>query len=153
MTKAIKIPHEVDKRVGAQVRMARMMVNMSQEKLGDSLGLTFQQVQKYEKGVNRVSASRLQQIADIFGKPVEWFFSGASTPAAVLTVGEVDPIVELSQSPAGVALARAFRDIPDGGTRRLLVSVAENFAERFQQHLAPQVCEHSGALLSRKKSA
>lgn len=142
--RAIKTPHEVDKRVGARVRMARMMAGISQEKLGEKLDLTFQQVQKYEKGTNRVSASRLSDIAKIFDKPVEWFFEGAAVtaPAGTLTVGEVDPFLELAGSPAGVALARAFRDIPDNTVRRLLVSIAEKFAEGFQDHL-----------VERKKSA
>jgi len=59
---AKKIPNPIDKHVGSRVRMRRMMLSMSQEKLGDALGLTFQQVQKYEKGTNRISASRLQQM-------------------------------------------------------------------------------------------
>src|SRR5215467_14082693 len=75
MTK--KTPNPIDKHVGARVRMRRMMVGMSQEKLGDALGLTFQQVQKYEKGTNRIGASRLQQIASILQVPVAFFFEGA----------------------------------------------------------------------------
>ena len=67
---AKKAPNPIDKHVGSRVRMRRMMLSMSQEKLGDALGLTFQQVQKYEKGTNRVGASRLQQIAQILQVPV-----------------------------------------------------------------------------------
>ncbi|HEY7998216.1 MAG TPA: helix-turn-helix transcriptional regulator, partial [Pseudolabrys sp.] len=74
---AKKSPNPVDKYVGARVRMRRMMLNMSQEKLGDALGLTFQQVQKYEKGTNRVGASRLQAISNILQVPVSFFFEGA----------------------------------------------------------------------------
>ena len=77
---AKKAPNPTDKHVGARVRMRRMMLSMSQEKLGDALGLTFQQVQKYEKGANRIGASRLQQIAHILQVPVAFFFDGA--PAA-----------------------------------------------------------------------
>src|SRR6185312_10394535 len=77
---AKKAPNPTDKHVGARVRMRRMMLSMSQEKLGDALGLTFQQVQKYEKGANRIGASRLQQIAAILQVPVAFFFEGA--PAA-----------------------------------------------------------------------
>ena len=72
-----KALQSIDKHVGSRVRMRRMMLGMSQEKLGDALGLTFQQVQKYEKGANRVSASRLQQIASILQVPVPFFFEGA----------------------------------------------------------------------------
>ena len=74
---AKKAPNPIDKHVGSRVRMRRMMLNMSQEKLGDSLGLTFQQVQKYEKGTNRIGASRLQQIGQILQVPVSFFFEGA----------------------------------------------------------------------------
>ena len=75
MTK--KTPNPTDKHVGSRVRMRRMMLGMSQEKLGDALGLTFQQVQKYEKGTNRIGASRLQQIAHFLQVPVAFFFEGA----------------------------------------------------------------------------
>ena len=74
---AKKAPNPTDKHVGSRVRMRRIMLNMSQEKLGDALGLTFQQVQKYEKGTNRIGASRLQQIAQILQVPVSFFFEGA----------------------------------------------------------------------------
>ena len=73
---AKKAPNPTDKHVGARVRMRRMMLSMSQEKLGDALGLTFQQVQKYEKGTNRIGASRLQQISHILQVPVAFFFEG-----------------------------------------------------------------------------
>src|SRR4030081_864162 len=72
-----KAPNPVDRHVGSRVRMRRMMLSMSQEKLGDALGLTFQQVQKYEKGTNRIGASRLQQISNILQVPVAFFFEGA----------------------------------------------------------------------------
>src|ERR1700730_13906470 len=74
---AKKAPNPIDRHVGSRVRMRRMMLNMSQEKLGDALGLTFQQVQKYEKGTNRIGASRLQQISLILQVPVSFFFEGA----------------------------------------------------------------------------
>src|SRR5438045_3362688 len=77
---AKKAPNPTDKHVGARVRMRRKMLGMSQEKLGDALGLTFQQVQKYEKGTNRIGASRLQQIAHILQVPIEFFFEGAPAP-------------------------------------------------------------------------
>ncbi len=75
-----KAPNPIDKHVGSRVRMRRMMLGMSQEKLGDALGLTFQQVQKYEKGTNRIGASRLQQISLILQVPVSFFFEGAPAP-------------------------------------------------------------------------
>ena len=83
---AKKAPNPIDRHVGSRVRMRRMMLAMSQEKLGDALGLTFQQVQKYEKGTNRIGASRLQQISHILQVPVAFFFEGApSRPATPAT--------------------------------------------------------------------
>src|SRR5881397_3008322 len=111
---AKKAPNPIDKHVGSRVRMRRMMLGMSQEKLGDALGLTFQQVQKYEKGTNRIGASRLQQISHILQVPVAFFFEGAPS------LGEVDGLQE-APSPAyvsdflatseGLALTRAFTRI------------------------------------------
>src|ERR1700756_4580474 len=77
-----KAPNPVDKYVGSRVRMRRIMLGMSQEKLGEALGLTFQQVQKYEKGTNRVGASRIQQIAEILQVPVSFLFEGGPTGTA-----------------------------------------------------------------------
>ena len=73
----IKVPNPIDKHVGARVRMRRLMVGMSQGKLGEALNVTFQQVQKYEKGANRIGASRLQQLARVLEVPPAFFFDGA----------------------------------------------------------------------------
>ncbi len=78
-----KSPNPIDKHVGARVRMRRIMVGMSQEKLGEALGITFQQIQKYEKGTNRIGASRLQAAARILAVPVNYFFEGASEDPAI----------------------------------------------------------------------
>src|SRR5712671_5490238 len=83
-----KAPNPVDRHVGSRVRMRRMMLSMSQEKLGDALGLTFQQVQKYEKGTNRIGASRLQQISNILQVPVEFLFDGAPSMPGHSGMGE-----------------------------------------------------------------
>ena len=85
VTEVKKAPNPIDKHVGSRVRMRRMMLGMSQEKLGDALDLTFQQVQKYEKGTNRIGASRLQQISHILQVPVAFFFEGA--PASGRPIG------------------------------------------------------------------
>src|SRR5664280_2449803 len=77
-----KAPNPVDKYVGSRVRMRRIMLGMSQEKLGEALGLTFQQVQKYEKGTNRVGASRIQQISAILQVPVSFLFEGGHSGTA-----------------------------------------------------------------------
>jgi transcriptional regulator with XRE-family HTH domain len=75
-----KSPSPIDIHVGSRVRKRRMMLGMSQEKLGDALGLTFQQIQKYEKGINRMGASRLQQAADLLGVPVPFLKAGTLDP-------------------------------------------------------------------------
>src|ERR1700722_11098995 len=72
-----KVPNPIDRHVGSRVRMRRVILGMSQEKLGEALGLTFQQVQKYEKGANRIGASRLQQISRTLDVPPAFFFEGA----------------------------------------------------------------------------
>src|SRR5215471_5623154 len=124
---AKKAPNPIDKHVGSRVRMRRMMLSMSQEKLGDALGLTFQQVQKYEKGTNRIGASRLQQISNILQVPVSFFFEGAPN---VQLGGRHDHIAE-APSPAyvsdflatsdGLALTKAFTRISDSKLRRRIV--------------------------------
>jgi transcriptional regulator with XRE-family HTH domain len=131
----IKAPNPVDKYVGSRVRMRRIMLGMSQEKLGDSLKLTFQQVQKYEKGTNRIGASRLHQIADVLQVPVSFFFEGG--PA-----GEIGSMDGLSEAPSpayisdflatseGLALTRAFTRITDAKLRRSIVDLVEQMASR-----------------------
>jgi transcriptional regulator with XRE-family HTH domain len=130
MTK--KSPNPIDKHVGSRVRMRRMMISMSQEKLGEKLGITFQQIQKYEKGTNRVGASRLQQIANVLGVPVGFFFEGA--PNVDASTGGFSE----SASPAyvsdflatsdGLALTKAFMKITDSKVRRRIVDLAEALA-------------------------
>ena len=126
---AKKAPNPTDKHVGSRVRMRRMMLSMSQEKLGDALGLTFQQVQKYEKGTNRIGASRLQQISHILQVPVSFFFEGAPNPP-----GHVDGMRE-APSPAyvsdflatseGLSLIKAFMRIKQPKLRRRIVDMVE----------------------------
>jgi transcriptional regulator with XRE-family HTH domain len=109
-----------------------MMLNMSQEKLGEALGLTFQQVQKYEKGTNRIGASRLQQISSILQVPVSFFFEGAPN------AGVVSPGMNEAPSPAyisdflatsdGLALTKAFMRIKDPKLRRKIVDLVEQIA-------------------------
>jgi len=133
---AKKVPNPTDKHVGSRVRMRRMMLGMSQEKVADALGLTFQQVQKYEKGTNRIGASRLQQIAQILQEPVAFFFEGA--PAAQ-TIGRPKSLAE-APSPAyvsdflatsdGLALTKAFMRIDDSKLRRRIVDLVEQIASR-----------------------
>jgi len=126
---AKKAPNPIDKHVGSRVRMRRMMLGMSQEKLGDALGLTFQQVQKYEKGTNRIGASRLQQISLILQVPVSFFFEGAPPPAGgPQGLGEAPSpayVTDFLASNDGLALVKAFMRIDNSKLRRRLVELVE----------------------------
>ena len=131
---AKKAPNPTDKHVGARVRMRRMMLGMSQEKLGDALGLTFQQVQKYEKGANRIGASRLQQISHILQVPVAFFFEGAPNPPGQSSsgMGEAPSPAYVSDFLAtsdGLALTKAFMRIKSAKLRRRIVDLVEQIAE------------------------
>ena len=131
MTK--KAPNPIDKHVGSRVRMRRMMLSMSQEKLGDALGLTFQQVQKYEKGTNRIGASRLQQIAHTLQVPVAFFFEGAPDLGAVSPNGMSEApsptyVSDFLATSDGLALTKAFMRIHDAKLRRRIVDLVEHIA-------------------------
>ena len=125
-----KMPNPVDTHVGSRVRMRRVLVGMSQEKLGDALGLTFQQVQKYEKGTNRIGASRLQQIAAVLTVPVSFFFEDAPGQGA----GPAEPaeqkssafVVDFLSTSEGLQLNRAFVRIKDPRVRRRVVDLVSS---------------------------
>ena len=130
---AKKAPNPIDKHVGSRVRMRRMMLNMSQEKLGDALGLTFQQVQKYEKGTNRIGASRLQQIANILQVPVSFFFEGAphipGSPTGGLSEAPSPAYVsDFLATSDGLSLTKAFMRIKNSKLRRRIVDLVEQIA-------------------------
>jgi transcriptional regulator with XRE-family HTH domain len=131
---AKKAPNPIDKHVGSRVRMRRMMLGMSQEKLGDALGLTFQQVQKYEKGTNRIGASRLQQISNILQVPVAFFFEGAPhLPGTPGTIGMEDApstayVSDFLATSDGLSLTKAFMRIPDAKLRRRIVDLVQQIA-------------------------
>src|SRR5262245_13903476 len=123
-----KAPNPIDRHVGSRVRMRRMMLSMSQEKLGDALGLTFQQVLKYEKGANRIGASRLQQIARILQVPVSFFFDGSP---AQPSEREGSPyrspppsyVAHFLSTSCGLALTKSFVRIKDAKLRRRIVDL------------------------------
>ena len=123
-----KRPNPVDEHVGRRVRMRRLMLGKSQTDIADALGLTFQQVQKYEKGSNRVSASRLQHISQILQVPVAFFFEGA--PGGSDGTAESPSYVnEFLATSDGLALAKAFMRIEDAKLRRLIVHLVGDCAE------------------------
>jgi transcriptional regulator with XRE-family HTH domain len=130
---AKKTPNPVDKHVGSRVRMRRLMLSLSQEKLGDALGLTFQQIQKYEKGTNRIGASRLQAISGILQVPVAFFFEGAPRMAGEggkSFTGAPSPafVSEFLATSEGLALMKAFSDLRSAKLRRSIVHLVEQIA-------------------------
>jgi transcriptional regulator with XRE-family HTH domain len=131
---AKKVPSPIDKHVGSRVRMRRLMIGMSQEKLGNALGLTFQQVQKYEKGTNRISASRLQHISQILQAPVPFFFEGAphlpGQPNGVGAAPSPKYVADFLATTNGLALVKAFVAIKNARLRRCIVDLVEELAEQ-----------------------
>jgi transcriptional regulator with XRE-family HTH domain len=130
-----KAPGDFDRHVGRRIRMRRIQVGMSQERLADSLGVTFQQVQKYEKGANRITMSRMRIVAQVLGVPMAFFSEGAPGEDGMALVGgfaenrQADYAVELFSTPEGVALARAFASIEDPKVRRRVVDLVTTLAE------------------------
>ena len=129
---AKKAPNPIDKHVGSRVRMRRMMLAMSQEKLGDALDLTFQQVQKYEKGTNRIGASRLQQISQILQVPVAFFFEGApnlhAQPDGMREAPSPAYVSDFLATSEGLALIKAFTRVKEAKLRRRIVDLVEQIA-------------------------
>jgi transcriptional regulator with XRE-family HTH domain len=129
---AKRILNPTDKHVGSRLRMRRLMLDMSQADLADGLGLTFQQVQKYEKGTNRVSASRLQHLSQILQVPVPFFFEGAPAatgirPSAGETAEAPSPVyvADFLATSDGLSLVKAFMCIKDANLRRAIVRLVE----------------------------
>lgn len=131
---ATKSPNSIDAYVGSRVRMQRLVRGMSQEKLGEQLGVTFQQVQKYEKGTNRIGASRLQHIASVLGVPVSFFFQQENNEQLSLDgVGEfanqTNDLSSFMTTKEGLTLNRAFMSISDPKIRRTILALVKSVAE------------------------
>ena len=128
-----KKPNPIDVHVGSRVRLRRTMLGMSQEKLGEHLGITFQQIQKYEKGANRVGASRLQEIARVLNTPISFFFEDA--PGDAEKTGGFNEaessnyVVDFLSSSEGLQLNRAFVKIKDAKVRRKIVEMVKALAD------------------------
>lgn len=129
-----KKQHEIDAYIGARVRLRRLMLQMSQEALGEELALTFQQVQKYEKGINRISASRLFELANALRVPVSYFFDGLKSAGSGTEYGTMQennpmaPYLDFISSGEGVQLNQAYLQIDDDVTRRKLLAMVEDIA-------------------------
>jgi transcriptional regulator with XRE-family HTH domain len=130
-----KQANPIDAMVGNRVRLRRMLIGMSQEKLGELLGLTFQQVQKYEKGVNRIGAGRLYQVAHILGVPIGYFYEGvadqapAAMPATPNNHQAAPPVMEFLSSGEGLQLTLAFMRIKEPKIRRRVIDLVKSLAE------------------------
>jgi transcriptional regulator with XRE-family HTH domain len=140
----MKRVHPTDKHVGSRLRMRRLMLNKSQNEVADALGLTFQQLQKYENGSNRVSASRLQHLCAILQVPVSFFFEGAPQEPKLPRLGsdEQSPsyVNDFLATSNGVALALAFGRIRDAKVRRAIVALVEQ--------IVIEPVEHAGSVLA-----
>jgi transcriptional regulator with XRE-family HTH domain len=120
-------PNYVDVHVGSRLRMRRQIISMSQEKLGELLGITFQQVQKYEKGTNRISASRLFYAAKILGVPVQAFFEDlpdVEGKAGFSEQSSDNTVMSSLMNTEGIQLAKAFRDADSSTKRKLIATLA-----------------------------
>jgi len=132
---AARKPHHIDVHVGSRVRLRRMFIGMSQEKLGEQMSLTFQQIQKYEKGTNRIGASRLFQLAEVLGVQVGFFFEGLqSLGQRVGATGFAEPqsetyVMDFLDSREGVELNRAFVRIRDPKVRKSIVDMVRAMAD------------------------
>ena len=129
-----KQPNPIDIHVGSRIRLRRTMLGMSQEKLGESLGITFQQVQKYEKGTNRVGASRLQNISAILNVPVSFFFEDAPGDTVSAGSGGMEEssatyVVNFLSSSEGLQLNRSFVKISDPKVRRRIIELVKSLAD------------------------
>lgn len=130
-----KQANPVDGQVGTRVRLRRMLVGMSQERLGELLGLTFQQVQKYEKGVNRIGAGRLYQVAQILGVSISYFYEGVIEQSAEsMRNGDATtpPVMEFLSSGEGLQLTLAFMRIKDSKVRKRVIDLVKSLAEETE---------------------
>jgi transcriptional regulator with XRE-family HTH domain len=129
--------HPTDTHVGQRVRMRRLMLGMSQAHVADALGMTFQQLQKYEKGINRVSASRLQHISQILQVPVTFFFEGAPNVPGEERAQADAPfpkfVSDYLVTSDGLNLTKAFMQIRDPKLRRSIVNLVEQIADSEDQ--------------------
>jgi transcriptional regulator with XRE-family HTH domain len=127
--KSPKSPDQVDVQVGQRIRVQRQAVGMSQTKLADALGVTFQQVQKYETGKNREGAGRLTKIASVLQVPVANLLGTDDGPGRALErQGGARSPVKMMTIPGALKLLRAYRDLSDGKMRRSVVQLVENIA-------------------------
>ena len=126
-------PHPIDVHVGARVKLRRMILGMSQETLGKALGLTFQQIQKYEKGVNRIGASRIFELSNLLDVPIQYFYNDygdtIGSEQSVDGTAAGDMFMNLVNSPEGVQLCRSFSEINDPQVKKRVLDLVKSIAE------------------------
>ena len=128
---ASKDPSNIDKHIGYKLKLRRVDAGMSQEALGEKVSLSFQQIQKYEKGANRISASRLFELARILEVEISYFFEGFETSSSYMRMEDSAPIpkfLNFVSSNEGMSLSRAFTRIKSRRTRRALIDMAKSLA-------------------------
>jgi transcriptional regulator with XRE-family HTH domain len=122
-----KTPDPIDQHVGSRVKLRRVLVGLSQQKLGDALGITFQQIQKYEKGMNRIGASRLQQASKVLGVPVNFFFEGGptqmGTTGGFAETSDNTYIADFATTAEGNQLLSAFSKIKEPKLRKKVLDL------------------------------
>jgi transcriptional regulator with XRE-family HTH domain len=128
-----KQANPIDIQVGNRVRIRRMLIGMSQERLGDLLGLTFQQVQKYEKGVNRIGAGRLFEVSRILNVPIDFFYEGVNTQPGAGEPEGTPQVMEFVSSGEGLQLSLAFMKIKDTKVRKRVLDLVKSLAEDEEQ--------------------
>lgn len=129
-----RAPDPIDRHVGNRIRMRRIMMGLSQQQLGDAIGVTFQQVQKNEKGTNRISASRLQKISEVLQVPISFFFDGRlGEPTSVNLDESYSPeyVTDFLSTSASLTLMHAFMRISDPKLRRSIAVLVEQIAARM----------------------
>lgn len=126
-----KKANPVDAHVGYRVRLRRMLIGMSQERLGDLLGLTFQQVQKYERGINRIGAGRLYEVAEILGVPISFFYEGMDGAQVPAENGSEKPaaVMDFLSSNEGIQLSTAYMGIKDVKVRRKILDLVRSISD------------------------
>ncbi|MGO7534479.1 helix-turn-helix domain-containing protein [Rhizobium sp. WSM1325] len=129
----VKTANAIDSYVGARIRMRRQLLGMSQERLGEQIGVTFQQVQKYEKGINRIGASRLQRIAEVLQTSPSFFFEQENSEPLTLQgldlSANMDPVAEFLRTKEGLVLNRAFLKIADSDIRETVIALVKAMAQ------------------------
>ena len=136
---AARVPNPIDAYIGSRLRFQRMMLGMTQDSLATALGITFQQVQKYEKGINRIGAARLQAVSGLLCVPVSFFFQQDSdrplTLAGVGVADEANRAAEFLSSREGIALNKAFVKVKNPKTRKSIIALARVLAKVSDESL------------------